>query len=588
MVRRDLEWGGPSGTPAEPQAAARAGGSGTPVSAAAPRSNEPRDPIDRWLDGMVRAMRLPARDRQEIREEIDAHVRERVRDLMLGGMDEARAVHCAISELGDAALLAQRYAHAAKSGRRFVMQLSLTAVLASAVAIGAWSIAGGGSARVAQEGGISGQTYAEAAPKEAAPAVDVTLKETTLADALAQLAGAAGKTLYVRWAELEPLGLTPESPIDHLPLTGVSLDDALGMLGEHLDAGWEFLDHRMGDRLLTVATRGYFDRRERRLHVFDIGQALTNATPQDIEQLLFEMVSPNDWDANGGEVAKLRIAADKLFVTAPPRILRKVEWVLAQLEQREAEEEQAAASPFGNSVQVPMVVAEFRGLIEMPRSREDVVEHRPAPALQEVLARFEGIPGLTVRSAQTAPGGVEFEGVVQGPDEETIRARLDRAVEKAGGKLRAISLKPSHRIMGRDAERPDWLRKDDVQQAGRAVIVVPGANTVATDLMRTLGERIRRDHAETLADVAIEVDQRTNSLILHGPGEQVRAAQKLAQELDRAQLQSSHRITVGDTLASIAHKRLGDAARAAEILELNAGLIADRLPVGRRLALPAE
>ncbi|MEO0715404.1 MAG: hypothetical protein AAFY58_00285, partial [Planctomycetota bacterium] len=85
-----------------------------------PRS--PEDQIDAWLDVLVRLLDLPADEREGLRDELAAHLHERVRDLTLAGHDPAAPhtdpVTRAIAELGDQAELARALRNARHTPRR--------------------------------------------------------------------------------------------------------------------------------------------------------------------------------------------------------------------------------------------------------------------------------------------------------------------------------------------------------------------------------------------------------------------------------------------------------------------------------------
>lgn len=84
-------------------------------------------------------LRVPASEREAIRTELNEHLRERIRDLMLSGAAEHAATSQAISELGDAAILARRYQEAIEpSSRRSLMHVGIaTAATAALVFSGA-------------------------------------------------------------------------------------------------------------------------------------------------------------------------------------------------------------------------------------------------------------------------------------------------------------------------------------------------------------------------------------------------------------------------------------------------------------------
>lgn len=105
------------------------------------KSAAPSDTLSNWLDLLCKLLRLPAAEKDEIRSELDSHLRDRVRDFMLAGMAADESARRAIDELGNAADLAERFRTTSKdTQRRFLMNvagvgLAATAVVFSVVAI---------------------------------------------------------------------------------------------------------------------------------------------------------------------------------------------------------------------------------------------------------------------------------------------------------------------------------------------------------------------------------------------------------------------------------------------------------------------
>jgi hypothetical protein len=329
-----------------------------PTSGAGPESRLRPDvgAIDAWLDGLVSLTRLPARDSAEIRDELDAHLRERVRDLMLTGTDEAVAVHQAISELGDMALLAQRLRGArGPSPRRIVMHAVLFTVAGAALALGvsAWHgarqpaspmqvdpwgqhIAASGAAPAVPA--VENVLNALGVGDQPAPTVRAPLRQATFAQACDAVAQAHGADLYVHWNDLEEHGFEPDTAIGDLP--PLPTDRLLGLVSDRLGlSGADRIAFRVDAGLLEVASGVFFDRRERCLVTYDISTLVPAARPLEISaesmvlrNLITSIVEPDGWSDNGGDVASVFAAGTRLFVSAPPRIHERVAWVLRQLD----------------------------------------------------------------------------------------------------------------------------------------------------------------------------------------------------------------------------------------------------------------
>ncbi|MCB9845117.1 MAG: hypothetical protein H6811_03910 [Phycisphaeraceae bacterium] len=308
----------------------------------------PRDAVALWLESLIRAMRLPRREAIEIRDELEGHLRERVRDLMLAGRDEPEAVHAAIRELGDAALLAQRY-QAASRPRRTMMKVGAIAVVALAGGLILSNLApslGGGWTVAGPRGSVFPADQASVADPLAEIRVSGTIEDTTLEHALEFLATAADRTLYVHWSELEDWGIDREIEIARVPLPDLSLADALDLINSEIRSD-NALAARARGRLLEISTQEAFDARDRQLVAYDLSEAIeAGVDPHDVSISLMNLVEPDHWADNGGSIATASALGTKLFVSAPPRMHARIAWVLEQLtDDRESATDPRGASP---------------------------------------------------------------------------------------------------------------------------------------------------------------------------------------------------------------------------------------------------
>lgn len=308
-----------------------------------PRSpTAPADSISAWLDRLVALLRLSPTESAEIRDELESHLRERVRDLMLVGTEEPVAIHQAISELGDLALLAQRLREAHRPTRRSIAMHTLAlAIPAGVIALAAltWPAARPVTPAAQPPPPTNGSTGSAAFAESRQPDTRVVaaLSAATV-DALARaLAHAHDAPLYVHWKALEPFGLAPDTVIGDLP--PVPAHRLLDLASDQLDLpDGVRLDYRFDGRLFELATRDYFDRRERQLITYDIAPLVPSVGPLDITreslvlvELLITIIEPDAWSEHGGELASVYATGTRLFVSAPPRIQQRVDWVLRQL-----------------------------------------------------------------------------------------------------------------------------------------------------------------------------------------------------------------------------------------------------------------
>lgn len=98
-----------------------------------------RDPVERWLDVFIPMTGLPRSRAEEIRAELEDHLRARVADLMITGVTETEAVQRAVGELGETAALARGFRTALKPRRHIVIHTALITTAGLAVAFGLYS-----------------------------------------------------------------------------------------------------------------------------------------------------------------------------------------------------------------------------------------------------------------------------------------------------------------------------------------------------------------------------------------------------------------------------------------------------------------
>lgn len=114
--------------------------------AAATPHVQPAQTIEGWLT--VLAGMLPGSQAQSVRDELETHLRDRVHDLMVGGMKEAEAMRVAIAEVGEAADLAAKYrALQNEPKRRLVMYGSVLGIAGAALVVSVTSLLAGGKAQ---------------------------------------------------------------------------------------------------------------------------------------------------------------------------------------------------------------------------------------------------------------------------------------------------------------------------------------------------------------------------------------------------------------------------------------------------------
>lgn len=138
----------PSASAAASAAGPIAGHRPPPLRADAPA--RPADAVTSWLDMLDALLRVPARDRAEIRAELESHLRDRTHDLMFSGLDADQAARRATTELGEAAELAGRFHETRTQGkRRRTMNILGIGMAAAAVVVSVSAlVANSGSPRL--------------------------------------------------------------------------------------------------------------------------------------------------------------------------------------------------------------------------------------------------------------------------------------------------------------------------------------------------------------------------------------------------------------------------------------------------------
>ncbi len=298
--------------------------------------------IESWLVVFGRLLQLPDATKQAIRDELEQHLRERVRDLVLAGRNESEALRLAIEELGSAAELAQRFKTANRpKQRRLIMHTAIIGIgAASLVTAGMFvSSAGRNPAAVYYNppAGVDERVELAEIP------ISVAFDETRLDQVFDYFAKAVESDLVTYWWVLEECGVSREKLVTIRLERKRPLSQVIGLvLASAAEPGWPAIDWRYGDGLMEFSTREYFDCRELRLAAFDVTGLLEDLDPQHsidsdaasserLCELIYEYVEPTAWQANGGHVAQLTVVGTTMLIRAPQRIHAEVEWILAQL-----------------------------------------------------------------------------------------------------------------------------------------------------------------------------------------------------------------------------------------------------------------
>ncbi len=322
------------------------------------RGEEGGDAISAWLDLFARMLQFPERECVSIRLELEGHLRERVRDLMLAGRAEDEAMRGAIGEFGESALLARRF-HATE--RRFRKRRTLMNIMmfgAAGVVVAAASTVT--SVSIISNGNGSNHVASYVELVEGGPnvdglddlMVDLHFADVSSADVLEYLASEAELELLVKHGFFD--GFTADSQLTmhtpKLPFASV-MRRFLDVIGQD-----EVLTWRVDAGILEVATQVEFDQREMLLATYDLSAAVEvlldefgdpETARDEILDLLRSSIEPEGWEVNGGMTGSLQLVGNQMFVKAPPRYLPGISWLLGELERGDEPVEPVTQTPVG-------------------------------------------------------------------------------------------------------------------------------------------------------------------------------------------------------------------------------------------------
>lgn len=201
--------------------------------------------FEAYLNLLSRFLRLSARQRDEIRRELQSHLADAVADAMDRGLSRDAAIQQTLEEFGDAAELAARFRDIGRT-RRWIMRSTAVAACAMLSYIGfnlfapdrqmtPLSAGDAGAHRPARETPLpmdemsfaAGDEYAaENARIEAAlrTTVDtITFSETPFESFVTWLQTTTNANIVVRWRALDNIGVVRDTPVD-LSLKNVRLE----------------------------------------------------------------------------------------------------------------------------------------------------------------------------------------------------------------------------------------------------------------------------------------------------------------------------------------------------------------------------
>lgn len=324
------------------------------------------DAIDHWLGMFTRFLRLPTEQSRAIRDELDSHMRERVRDLMLEGLSEDEGMRRAIDELGEAAELAAHFRAAHRPNRRLAMSIAAIGVAAGAAVVSIVALTQVRAPAVQpemkqetravgydhrpQEGmdpraaqgvpmlsglPLIGRMFVAqgaSAPTAGEPRINGKMAGVTLRQAAEVLAKEAGKKLAIETGD----GVDADAPIDSFQLVDADFAGVVRQINAaaHLEHD-NRMDYRIRGDVLEFAPIGELDKRESALVAYDLTNAFNcDASSEDLVHAILEFVESDGWRDNGGTTANLKVVGTRMFVQAPPRYHERIAWILEQFTDR--------------------------------------------------------------------------------------------------------------------------------------------------------------------------------------------------------------------------------------------------------------
>lgn len=345
-----------------------------------------RDSAGSWLNVVTGMLRVPEGEKNAVRDELESHLRERVRDLMLAGLPEHAATTQAISELGDAAALARRYQEAiGLPKRRFIMYAAAIGTIGAALALGGVAVFSQPEAAElklqnraltdflisltaetpAREGVARSLLTMEREAAEQAPdapgnargglrtrefvpptdgatdrarGIEFEFNGGNMGD-LEKAVKDSGVTF--RWDRLESVDFAADVSLP-FKLGRTNLAEVIARINESPSRAGQTLGIREHKGGLVIAPDEYFDLQEITLVTCDISplvrrrverdpEANAGQVLEDVARLVQGLVHADHWRDNGGERAYLHSYDTKLFIKAPRRFQAEIKWVLDEL-----------------------------------------------------------------------------------------------------------------------------------------------------------------------------------------------------------------------------------------------------------------
>lgn len=308
------------------------------LKAAAPTSGQ--STIEAWLTVLIKLLDVPDITKIDICSELRSHLHERIRDLILTGKSEEEASNLAISELGDAAQVAQRFKHADRyTKRKLAMNIALITAGAGVVGLCIFSF-NAGSNNI-QASLFEDQDLSEYVSESLDSKVNTDFAGASLGEVIEFLGEKLDRPIYVHWSDLEDHGLDRENFKVTLNTQGLSLSRTMDLVLDQVNYHVDGADWKYSEDLVELGLEEDFARRTIILVSYEVDNIIEEITLrhsesyQDVTDSVVDMiinfVEPNAWLNNGGKLAQIDIVGSKMFVQAPKKMHRQIAWIIGEL-----------------------------------------------------------------------------------------------------------------------------------------------------------------------------------------------------------------------------------------------------------------
>ncbi len=281
-----------------------------------PSSN---DAILSWLDVLTSMLSLSESKRMQVRDELEDHLRSRVDDLLITGLEEHQAVKQAVSELGETAQLAKvvTNAHTHTTPRRRTMQTILIAGALAGMSFGGFTLINN-TVGTNHSSSASGAAVMVEKQDDSSRMVELSIEQLPTLMAFDEVSRAFGYTLNLDTLEQSVVSDLQHRPVD---IKGTfTLDQAIQALRVQTLQYASVLHAEVGNGSVELLTRDEKIRRSISTRVFRLREADKDAIYL-ARETLGELIEPSAdmrW-------VSISTVGNGVVIAAPPATLANAE-----------------------------------------------------------------------------------------------------------------------------------------------------------------------------------------------------------------------------------------------------------------------